>query len=291
MTSRPPLYFPGANHRPILMLALAMLLAPQAARGDFALTDGNSVTTISDRNGMTVWKVNNTADNVFLSNYYVRVGATGNELALRDLLGAPTAEVVGSNQVTLTYSGSTLRAVVNYTLTGGAPGVFDSRVASSITLTNLGATSLDLHLFQYSDFDLTFDQSNQLDQIRYLSPSSLIQYRAGTPYHLEASVGTAPTHYQATSNFLDFYFKFFFDQDGPTTLNDTPSVGALFPDPPTDSAFAFQWDRGLESGASFRVDSSFRLSSVPEPSGFLLLSLGSIGSACLARGFRLRLFG
>jgi hypothetical protein len=246
------------------------------------LTNGNSSVTIDDRNGMTVWRVNNTADNVFLSNYYLRVGDTGQQLALKDALGTPVVTTTGTNQVSLTYANSSLRAVVDYTLVGGASGAFDSRVSSSATLTNLGTDALDIHLFQYSDFDLKFDQANQLDQLRFWGPSSLTQYRSGTPYQLEASVGPDVSHYQGTDDFFSFYSIFFLGQGGPVTLNDTPSIGTLFPSPPKDSAFAFQWDRGLAAGASFRVDSRFQLTAVPEPSSLILAAAG-LGAIVMVR--------
>lgn len=266
--------------------ALLTLIGSGNARAATLLTDANSQVTVDNRNGMTVWKVNNTADNVFLSNYYIRLGATGNEFALSQALGAPVVQLIGSNRVTLTYQKDSLLAVVEYRLTGGMPGAFDSRVDTSIALSNLGSSPLDLHLFQYSDFDLKFDQSAQLDQIRYRSRSSLIQYRSGTYLGLLADVDTEPTHYQATSDFLDFYFKFFLDQDGPTTLNDTPGIGLLFPDPAKDSAFAFQWDRELAAGETFRVASSFRLTAVPEPSSLALAGFGVAGLALASSRFR-----
>lgn len=271
--------------RPFLVaLAAAAASAPPARAA--VLTDGNSTATVVARNGMTVWRVNGTADNVFLSNYYLRVGPAGNEFALQDLLGAPTEVLSGTNRVTFTYQNAALRAVVEYTLTGGPAGVFDSRVASSVTLTNLGTGPADIHLFQYSDFDLKFDQASQLDQLRFTSPSSVVQTRAGTDFQLSASVGPAPTHYQGTDNFLDFYFKFFVDQDGPTTLNDTPAVGPVFPNPPKDSAFAFQWDRTLAAGESFRVGADFRLAAVPEPASLTLAGLAAVG--LVARAARRR---
>ncbi|MDX2036308.1 MAG: hypothetical protein SFX72_06625 [Isosphaeraceae bacterium] len=266
---------------------LATLLLGPGARVTSAatiLTDANSRVTADDRNGMTVWRVNETADNVFLSNYYIRIGGTGNERALQDALGTPSIVKNGTNRVSLTYKNDILEAVVIYSLIGGPAGLFESRVNASIALTNLSASSLDLHLFQYSDFDLRFDQSNQRDQIRFLSRGSLIQHREGTDLGLLASVDTAPTHYQSASSFLDFYFKFFLDQDGPTTLNDTPGIGVLFPDPAVDSAFAFQWDRSLASGETFRVGSLFQITTVPEPSSLLLGLVGT--AAVLAGGLR-----
>lgn len=269
----------------LAVLGLATFIASEANRDAQAafLADANSQVTVDERNGLTVWRVNNTADNVFLSNYYLRVGSTGNELALRDALGVPVVSTSGTNRVTLTYENASLRAVVDYTLAGGPAGSFDSRISSSISLTNLSGGALDLHLFQYSDFDLAFDQARQLDQLRFLSPSSLVQYRAGTPYLLEASVGTAPTHYQATSSFIDFYLKFFLDQDGPTTLNDTPGIGQLFPEPASDSAFAFQWDRTLAAGGNFAVASQFRLGTVPEPSSVVMTAIGCAGLGIVGR--------
>ena len=70
--------------KPVLWLGTGLLavLAPLnlPARGaNFNLSHNNSEITVSDRSGVTVWYVEGSPDNVFIANYYYRLGSTGKE--------------------------------------------------------------------------------------------------------------------------------------------------------------------------------------------------------------------
>lgn len=61
-----------------LLAVLVPLNLPDRG-ANFTLSDNNSEITVSDRNGVTVWYVEGSPDNVFIANYYYRLGLTGNE--------------------------------------------------------------------------------------------------------------------------------------------------------------------------------------------------------------------
>jgi hypothetical protein len=67
-----PLRFVQASRSTIVAFGRVALLASTRAHAEFVLNDPNSTTSISDRNGMTVWKGNNTTDNFFLFNDHLR---------------------------------------------------------------------------------------------------------------------------------------------------------------------------------------------------------------------------
>ncbi len=273
----------GKNQMKTPIMSLLLLTVPLASAqaASFTLTDNNSEIRVDDRNGITIWYVDGSPDNVFLSNYYYRIGPTGNESPFFDGLGTPTVTQPTDNQLELTYTGTQLQAVVNYELLGGDLGSSRSFIDKSVTLTNLSGQNLDFHLFDYSDFDIKFDQANQKDQAIALDFGTIILNSATKPLSILTQVSPTPSHYEI-ADFVTLYNKFFNDLDGPTTLPDNPSLNVPFPIPPSDNAFAFQWDFNLNAGESVTFNSQFNYAPVPEPSSlFSLISLGIFGGISL----------
>lgn len=266
----------------ISLLLLTVPLVPVQA-ASFTLTDNNSEITVDDRNGITVWYVDGSPDNVFISNYYYRIGPTGNELPFFEGLGTPMVIQPTDNQLELTYTGTELQAVVNYQLLGRDLGSSRSFIDKSVTLTNLSAQNLDFHLFDYSDFDIKFNQLDQRDQATALDFGTIIQNSATKPLSILTQVSPTSSHYEI-ADFETLYFKFFIDEDGATTLPDNPPLNVPFPIPPSDNAFAFQWDFNLNAGESMTFNSQFNYAPVPEPSSlFSLIGLGILGGISLTR--------
>ncbi len=269
---------------PIMSLLLLTVPLVSAQAASFTLTDNNSEVRVDDRNGITVWFVDGSPDNVFLSNYYYRIGPTGNESPFFDGLGTPTVTQQTGNQLELTYTGTELQAVVNYELLGGDLGSSRSFIDKSVTLTNLSQQNLDFHLFDYSDFDIKFNQLDQRDQSIALDFGTIVQNSATKPLSILTQVSPTSSHYEI-ADFLTLYNKFFIDQDGATTLPDNPPLNVPFPIPPSDNAFAFQWDFNLNTGESVTFNSQFDYAPVPEP----LTILGAGTAIALGAGFKRKL--
>jgi hypothetical protein len=194
----------------------------------FSLTDNNSSITVNDRNGVTVWLVDGSPDNLFISNYYYRIGPTGNENNFLDGLSVPTVSQPVANRLALTYRGTDLQAVVNYELTGGNLGSNRSKLDKSLILTNLSTQSLDLNLFDYSDLDIRFNQLAQRDRAIALTFDRIVLDSATFPLSVLTNISPTATNYQI-SDFFTLYTKFFIDLDGPTTLDNTPPLGSPSP--------------------------------------------------------------
>jgi hypothetical protein len=260
---------------------LLLVAGVPAAAANYVLVDGNTSARINDRNGATVWRVApegdepaGASDNLFISNYYFRVGDSGGEAPLLDALGAPTATATATS-LRLSFSSAQIAATADWSLAGAGGGAL-ATLTKSVMFTNLGNADLDLHLFDYTDFDILFNPLAQADSARLVSPGRIVTTSSTIPFSIDARADVAPDGYQI-SDFLTPYFQFFFDLDGPTTLLNTPAPGVRFPATPGDTAFAFQWNRVLAPGESFGVRQIARYvptSAVPEPGTWAMMVAG-----------------
>ncbi len=263
-----------------LPLVLALIAATPAAAQTFTLTSNNSTAGITARNGMTTWFIDGGRDNVFLSNYYLRIGNGLVDLPLSEAIGAPVASQPQSNVLNLDFTGSGVTANLSYQLIGGRPGSARSRIEKAVQITNTGADPLTFSLFDYTDFDIRFDQANQRDQSVLTAPNRILTTNAEQPLRIATRVSPRPDHHEI-ADFYTLYTRFFIDLDGPTTLPDTPALGVPFPVPASDNAFAFQWDAVLAPGESFMVGHRSQFAPVPAPAGVGLLAL--LGAVLVAR--------
>jgi PEP-CTERM motif len=262
--------------------AVVLGTAMPASAASFTLLDGNSRIGLDDRNGITTWFVDGGRDNVFLSNLYYRVGDSGPEQNLLGGLGVPAASQAAANALELTFTGPGITAVLSYELRGWADGSGRSRLTRSLAFTNTSDSPLDLHLFDYSDFDIKFFQPAQRDQSVATSTGRIITTSADQPYRIVTRVEAAPDHFQI-ADFFTMYTRFFVDLDGPTQLTDSPGIGQPFPVPAGDNAFAFQWDRLLGAGETFRIAHVSDFMPIAEPASLALFGLGLAGLGALHR--------
>jgi hypothetical protein len=158
-----------------------------------------------------------------------------------------------------------------------------SDILETIRISNLGASPLDMHFFQYSDFNLQGTAGNDVVELgRNLRQlfNEASQHDAGLPLgqgitetvttpganHGEVGLGTF-TFDRLNDNF-------------PTVLND--GNGALGPG---DVTWALQWDLSIAPGSSVVIskDKNVFVSVIPEPSSLALLSLGLVALALRKR--------
>ena len=260
-----------------VVAALVAMAPPRAHAAPIALSDLNSSVSIDpdSQNGVYSWVVDGTSQ-LFQQWFWYRIGSTGPESSI-DTISAANALVnntnhnPGNDTADILYTNGTLSVDVTYSLRGGPAGSRQSDLGEQVVITNNSQSALDLHFFQYSDFDLggTF----QGDTGSFVNPNTADQHDiAGTTYLSETVATPAPDRYQFglypnTLNQLN---------DGvATTLNDNPSATG-------DVTWAFEWDRTVAPGQSFLISKDKRIG-VPEPATLFLFGTALIGAARASR--------
>lgn len=217
------------------------------------------------------WSVDG-ANQLYQQWYYYRIGG-GQELPLESIDATPTVTQSAPDRLEVTYANSQVSVNLIYILTGGTPGSGQSGINATVSARNLTANALDLHFFQYSDFDLGGAAAG--DSV--LFTQSLGRYNKAT----QSDGGSTLTHtftsglnppsrveaalYDATLTSLT---------DGSaTTLNGVTSLG------PGDVTYAIQWDALLNSagitGDALSIGQVMSLQ-VPEPSFTAILAAGVV---------------
>lgn len=261
----------------IILCLLAFVLAyspPASATVALTLTDQNSVVNIdpNSSSGVMDWFVDG-VDILYQQWFWYRVGAAGGESSV-DTLSALTTTLLDPATVKIAYSTAQLRVEILYGLFGGSPGSHESDLSEAVRITNLSGSSLDLHFFQYSNFDLAPDLVDNATLTPSFGHAHQVPVNGGMM--LSETVATPqPTHAEAnyfanTVNALN---------DGnPTTLNDVLTAG------PGNVTWAFEWDVTLADGGTFIVSKDKRIAPViPEPT-----TIGLLGAVLLFVARRLR---
>jgi hypothetical protein len=236
--------------------------------GAYYLTHNNSSVTVDpgSSQGMYNWQVDG-ANYLNQQWFWYRVGSTGPESPLNSL-GGLNVNVVDSRSIRAFFTGAQFNAEISYYLTGGAAGSGWSDVAESITLynTNANASVLDMHFFQYSDFDL----SSGSDTVT-LSKNILGKFnearQTGTSFALAETVTTPGANRGEAGNLPSTLNKL---SDGFTdNLNNSMNATG-------NVTWAFQWDLRIAAGGSVIItkDKLLQVPPIPEPSSLALLGLG-----------------
>ncbi len=261
------------------IVALVLLVAPQANSTVYTLTSGNSTANVDtgSSTGMYGWTIDGTSL-LYQQWFWYRVGNTGGEHSV-DSLGLIGATQPTSNILLADFgSRSGLEINVSYLMTGGTAGSNVADVAETITIHNHGTSALDFHFFQYSDFDL--NRRTLADEVTIDHSLRFVDQRPatlGSGPMLSETVLTgshAPSH--AEANFYANTLNSLMD-GSPTTLNDHLTAG------PGDVTWAFQWDTVIGAGGAFIISKDKTVAPVPEPATLALF--GGI-MVLLARRFR-----
>lgn len=261
----------------LVVLGPSIFFAQPATAGTFTLVDDNSEAgfdTDSQANALS-WSVDG-IDQLFQQAFWFRVGNVAEQSL--DTLVHPTEGTTDTNfdgdQDTLfvRYNGNGFDVEVRYTLDGGTLNSGAADMGEQISIISRSNSPLDVHFFQYVDFDL---QGTSGGDSAYFTNSNSVRQSEGSLRLTETVVTPVPNHRE-----IDFWPNTVNNlNDGvATTLSDTPSVGTILG--PSDVAWAFQWDFSLAPGGTFQISKDKNLSAVPEP--LALVPLVSIVISLLA---------
>jgi len=240
----------------------------------FNLVDGNSTADINvgSTAGMFNWTVDG-QDQLVQQWFAYRVGSTGDEIPI-NYLPLISAVQTGGNQLSSLYGTTAFTIRLDYVLNGQGSGM--ASINESITINNLGQSPLDMHFFQYSDFDILGSGGNDVGALG--KSGGLFNYATQgdgsllSPFFTETVLTPGANHGEIAFS--------------PSILlrlgNGVPDTLSDFAGPlgPGDITWAFQWDLTIAPGSSELI-SKVKYLTVPEPSSFALVSLGLL--ALLAR--------
>ena len=254
-------------------LFLAVALVTPANAATFTLTDLNSSAQIDDaaQRGMFNWTVNG-VNQLAQQWFWFRLGSTGGQSSLETLplLAATASDTNGNGQpdtLFLSYgSTSGLQIDVRYTLRG--TGSSGSDMQEQINITNNGTVTLDLHFFQYTNFDLNGTAAG--DTVSLINANTVRQSKSGGPLISETVTTPAANHYELglTTDSPNTLTRL--NSGSPITLLDGATTRG-----PGDATWAFQWDRSLAPGATLQISKDKNLQ-IPEPgTSALIITVGT----------------
>ena len=238
----------------------------------FTLLDDNSEVGIDTESsdGVFSWLVDG-VDHLYQQWFWYRVGSGVAEASIDTLPigveGTTDTDLDGDDDTLfVSFLGAGFEIEVRYILDGGSAGSGASDLAEQISIVNTSGGAIDMHFFQYSDFDL--DEDADGDTVVFTNANAVAQSNGATAM-TETVVTPVSSHHEGGiyPDTLDKLEDGFVDD-----LDDTPGIGV--PLGPDDVTWAYQWDVSIPSGGTFQISKDKNLIAIPEPSTLLLVLLG-----------------
>jgi hypothetical protein len=220
-------------------------------------------------------------DQLYLRQYFFRLAGSDSELAVNDanlnLISVNTLDTnfdPGIDNVSFRFLDPNQRFQIttSTTLTAGLPGSNQATFTESLRVDNLSRLSpLSISIILYADYDLNDNGSD--GGVSFGDLRSVTQTDSSLGVLHEASVTVTPAVVETS------FYPTLIDslQDlSVTTLNGVTSVG------PGDNVYALQWNLVIPAGRSWTLGNTNSIT-VPEASTSLLVGLGVVGGAWVAR--------
>jgi large repetitive protein len=265
-----------ARRSACFVLALALVGVVLEGQGQiYNLNNGNSSVTVDASAGILNYQVNGLPQ-MSSQWFWYRLGNVGPERPI-NTVGPLTPVQSDARTLDLSYASLQYSARVVYTLTGGSIGSGSSSLTEAITFLNTSTSTLDLHFFDYTDFDLLGGGAGQTIQFGTTTiPVPRINKFTQTLGPVTATVSLTAGLYNPSAAEAALFNQTLasLNDGGPTTLNN--NLGPLA----GDVTGAFQWDVSLAAGNSLTISQIVSLASVPvpEPSVLALFALGLLGA-------------
>ncbi|MDB6113004.1 MAG: hypothetical protein JWR69_4754 [Pedosphaera sp.] len=242
----------------------------------YNLTDNNSAVKVDvgTQAGMSQWAVDG-QNQLHQQWFWFGIG-NGPEAAI-NTISAATVTTPDARTLYTTYANLQLSIEVDYSLTGGFAGSGSSHIGEVIRIQNLSSSSLSLHFFQYSDFDLAGTPGNDTLQLGLNGQ--------GRFYDAFQSEGTLAFHETVVTPGANHGEAALFGQTlgELNDLTQTTLNNSLGPVGPGNATWALQWDLTIAAGGTALISKDKTIEIAPEPSTFVLTGLGLLACVLLKR--------
>ncbi|MEQ9207981.1 MAG: PEP-CTERM sorting domain-containing protein [Phycisphaerales bacterium] len=240
------------------------------AGGTTVLSDANSSATFDTTSGQVNWLVDG-QNQLFTQEFYFRRASDTREyrvdstnLSLDGIFATDTNPFSDTNNDALAqlYSdGSGLQIETLFTLRGGTAGSSNADLAEQITIRNNGSTTMSLSFFQFVDFDLGGDFSDDAGQIL---AGNTVNQSDNDVFVSETVVTPTPTMFQMSNAVT---MASFFNDNAIDNLDGSSAFAG-------DVGWAFQWDIVLAAGEQFIISKDKSI--VPAPGSMMLLGAAGL---------------
>ncbi len=256
---------------PTVLLVAASVFSPLSSNAiNHVLYDNGSTAQVDVDSsiGMHWWDVDGVNNQLQKQWFYYRVG--GGTAQPINNIGTASVDYVSGNSLGVTYTSvGSFSLSIEYTLNGGGIGSGNGDMLETISVINLGASSLDFHLFQYSNFDLLGSANN--DSVSIASTGTGFD----SAVHWEGAYGISEGIVSPEASRAEAALAFSTETSLTTiagyNLNNNLTVLN------GDVTWAFQWDNeiAVNDGLFIFKDKSMSIAPIPEPSSMALLALGA----------------
>lgn len=263
------------------LLLAAVTFSPIASKAvNHVLSDNGSTfqVDVDSSIGAHWWDVDGVNNQLQKQWFYYRIG--GGVAQPINAISAALVNYSTPNSLSVTYTDTgslPFSLTVEYSLNGGGVGSGNGDILETISVYNPGPTSLDFHLFQYSNFDLLGSPNNDSVAIA----STVGGYDSAV--HWDGDYGITEGIISPAAN----------RAEANTAFNTETSLLSIAGYPLNNNltvlnnnvTWAFQWDREIVAGASLDVfkDKSMSIAPIPEPSSLGLLVLGLAAMRLMGR--------
>ncbi len=246
----------------IMIASLTSVGLANSARAIDITSNGTTATYDPNEGGITSW-VTDGSDHMWFYTFAYRLASEPNATPLweMDYLG----DLTTSDSTSVLYElAGVFQLELTFTVDDAVAGDQQALLKTDVSLTNLSGGDLDLSLFQYVDYDVDFDESDDTVEIQ---DSGAKAVQSDDAVHISETIISPSASHHQVALFEDDLLGQLLDSNSAFDLNDDGSLLG-----PNDVTFAFQWDLSLEDNEIFTLGKDMRV--VPEPATMALFVAG-----------------
>jgi len=254
----------------IAIASCAGLASVTFAGGTSVLSDANSIAEFNTSSGQVSWLVDG-VEQLFTQEFYFRRASDTRELRLdttnMSLDGIFTSDTnpfsdTNDDALAQLYSdGNGLQIETLFTLRGGTAGSANADLAEQITIRNNSASTMTLSFFQFVDFDLGGDFSDDSGQIVGGNTAQQLDDDFSVS---ETVVTPAPDSFQMSNAVA---LSAMLNDNAIDNLNGAAAAAG-------DVGWSFQWNLVLAAGEQFIISKDKSI--VPAPGSIMLLGAAGL---------------